>query len=98
MKKLLSIVLFAVIVTACSKDDEEMKGIVADQITATVQPFTGDDMSLRAYWNQGDVMTVLRAGLPACQLTLSAGAGTSVGTFAGELSFGLGQELSLIHI
>ena len=48
MKKLLSIVLFAVIVTACSKDDEEMKGIVADQVTATVQPFTGDDMALRA--------------------------------------------------
>lgn len=97
MKKLLSIVLFAVIVTACSKDDEEMKGIVADQVTATVQPFTGDDMSLRAYWSQGDVMTVLRAGLPACQLTLSAGAGTSVGTFAGELSFGLGQEVTAIY-
>lgn len=87
MKKLLSIVLLAVIVTACSNDNKEMEVIVTDKVTAIAQPFTDKDMLLATCWNKEDAITIFPGDLPACQLTLSVGAGTSVGTFAGELSF-----------
>lgn len=97
MKKLVNFVLLVVFITACSDDDEKVGVTITDQVTATIQPFTKDNMVLPVSWNSGDVITLFNNEMVAGQFVLASGAGTSVGVFDGELSAVTGQDVVAVY-